>query len=620
MRVNKAFLQSIFFSLAVLAILETGFADDKEPPKMDLEKIIVTPSRFAQYYRNSSVNISVVDEKDIKSGGAEEITKVLDELPDLDIIDYGSYGATKSISMRGASAAQVVTLIDGRPLNTPRDGSTDFNQIPLDNIERIEVMRGPASSIYGANAVGGVINIITKSGKEKMFTQFETKTGSFLTETIDFAHGWKTGALDYFISTDYIQSNGFRENADYEQQNYNIKLGYDVGKDNRFTFASGYNASDAGVPGKEGEDDLNDRQEEWRNYLDLTWEVKGWEDSQMLFKLYQNHDRLEFIESLSPTLQKDTNCTKACGADLQLSRTWFDKFRTSLGASGQGNKLNSSTSGNHKYNFKAAYGEAELDLWEDLAIKGGLRIDDYSNFGNRTSPSASFSWWFFDKIKAHGLAAKSFRAPTFNDLYWPKEDWGIWGGVEGNPNLKPERATSGEIGLGAFLFNAAEADVTYFHTRCKDMIAWSVDDTQWWRPSNVNTAITEGVEASLDYQATRALKLNVNYTRLSAINNATKKWLIYRPRHQCKGGIAYDLTDRLNCRLSGRYLSKRYTVEDNSSFLKDYFVADAYISYSIFKSGEITLTVNNLLDRDYQEEQGYPMPGTSFLAGAKIKF
>lgn len=595
---------------------------ENSEPVLDLEKIIVTPSRLKQYYRNSPVKVDIIEEKEVAESGASDISKVLNALPTVNVVDYGSLGATKTVHVRGVNNSQVITLIDGRPVSTPSDGVADYNQIPLNNIERIEVMKGPASNIYGANAIGGVVNVITKSGKEKMLTELNLKSGSYFTHGLDFANGWKKGNADYFISTNYIESDGYRTNSDYKQENYNLKLGYDVNKENRIVFESGYAESKAGAPGREQNEHPNDRQEQWNDYFGLSWEGSCWKNSNILFKVYRNKDRLEFIQ---PPVPKTANLTKVYGVAIQLSQMWFNKVRTSIGLDGQENMLNSSASAKHKYNFKAAYGEAELKLFDDLTIKGGARIDDYSNFGNRTSPSASFAWWLFDKIKIHGLVAKSFRAPTFNDLYWPKEDWDALygpgsGGVEGNPNLKPETAVSREIGVGTSLFGKIEADATYFYNKFNDMIAWTMDDTFWWRPSNVNRAVIKGVEANLDFHMNKALGVNLNYTRLSATNTATHNWIIYRPRHEYKGTISYNFIDKANLYLTGRRLSKRYTTEDNSTFLKGYFVMDANCSYNITKFAQLTLTVNNVLDENYEEEEGYPMPGTSAVAGMKLKF
>lgn len=587
---------------------------------LNLEKIIVTPSKFAQYYKDTCSNVNLIEEQDISSAQPEIVTDVLDTLPSVDVMSYGSLGFTRSVKIRGLDGSKIVTLIDGRPVYSPRDGLADYNQIPVSNIERIEVMKGPASNIYGANAIGGVINIITKSGKEKMETELGVKAGSFNTRVVDFSNGWKIKKWDYFFTTNVTGSKGHRTNSDYERENYNLKLGYDLNDDNRLVFSSGYNASEVGSPGRNQDEDIDDRQEQWSNYSDLTWNGSFWNDSELLLKVYQNTDRLEFIESLSPILSKTANETKVYGSDIQLSQLWFYTFRTSIGVSGQENFLNSSSSAKHDYSFKAAYADAELQLFNDLTLKGGARVDDYSNFGSRVSPSASFCWIFFNTVKAHGLMAKSFRAPTFNDLYWPQEDYGVWGGVEGNPNLTPERAFSREIGISTFLFNKIETDVTYFRNKIKDMIDWTMDDTFWWRPTNVSTAVIQGVEANFNSQLTKALKLDFNYTRLSAVDSSSQKWIIYRPRHEYKGRFSYNFRDKMGLYLTGRYLTKRYVTTDNRRFLKGYFVTDAAASYQLNKFTEITLNVTNLLDRDHEEVEGYPVPGTAIYLGTRIKF
>ncbi|MCM8781625.1 MAG: TonB-dependent receptor [Candidatus Omnitrophica bacterium] len=591
-----------------------------EDAKLDLEKIIVTPSRYEQAYRSSCANINVIDAEEIVNSGTSEVSKVLDILPSLDVLDYGYFCATKLVHIRGTSSNNAITLVNGRLVNTPRDGVADLNYIPLNNIERIEVLKGPASAVYGANAVGGVINIITKSGKERMSTELYTKLGSFGTYDLGFSHGWKIGQFGYFISTSYIESNGYRENSDSKQSSYNLKIDWDANNTNNVTFETGYTELETGAPGRNNNVDMDDREEKWMDYIDFTWAGSCWRDSKVLLKLYQHLDRLEFIETPPPTLIKDVHHTKVYGIDFQLSQVWFDLFRITFGTSAQENKLNSSTTAKHSYNFKAAYTETELALLDnDLVLKGGARIDDYSNFGNKTSPSASFSWWLLDKFKAHGLIAKSFRSPTFNDLYWPREDWGMWGGVEGNPSLMPETALSKEIGLSTLLFNNIESDITYFYTDFKDMINWTMDDAFWWRPTNVGTATISGVETNLNYQFSKSLKANINYTRLSAIDENTKKWLSYRPRHQYKGTINYN-HEKFDCYITAKYQTKRYTNAENSRFLKSYFIANANFEYAITKFTNVTLAINNIFDRDYEEEEGYPMPGTSVMAGIKIKF
>ena len=622
MKKYKAVLSLVFLCLYCLVCNFEVEAKDEERSdyyNIDLEKIVITPSKIEQGYKYSTQNISIIDEEDIEATAATEVTEILDLLPSVDILEYGSTGSTKTIHTRGASSSQVLTLIDGRPVNTPRDGVTDFNQIPLSSIERIEVLRGPASSMYGASAVGGVINIITKSGQKKMHTELLNKFGSFNTKLSSLSHGYKVKEFDYFVNYDYLASHGHRDNSDYLSHNANMKLGYELGLDNHVGLSAGYYNSEAGTPGLLSNADLDDRQENFKKYIDLTYNGKMFEGQDIVLKLFQNSDRLEFIETFDP-LDKDTHYTKVYGLDTQLSQTFFDIFRTALGCSYQEHNLNSSTSSKHTYNVRAFNFESEVDIFDDSTLKFGARWDDYSNFGDRISPSASFNFWLFDTIKAHALAAKSFRAPTFNDLYWPREDWGVWGGVEGSSSLGPEKAESCEFGISGYFLKKVKTDITLFKTNFEDMIEWTVDNAWWWRPQNTSSAAIKGLELETEVALKDHLKANFNYTYLESKNKNTKKWLIYRPRHLYKLRLAFSPSPKYELGTSAIYKTKRFANAANTSILDHYFVVNSNLSYKINDYAKVLLEAKNIFDKYYEEERDYSMPGRAFYAGIKLDF
>lgn len=598
--------------------------EESETDKLGLSTIVVTASKIKQINKNVPVNISVITSKDIEESGATEIVELLDMLPSVDIIEYGSFGSTRSVHTRGAPNTQVLTLVNGRPVNTPRDGVTDFNQISLSNIERIEVMRGPAATMYGANAVGGVINIITKTGTDKMQTEIVNKYGSFLTKLATISNGYKLNNFDYFISYDYLTSEGHRDQAFYRSHNPNVNLGYNLNEDNHISLSSGYYRSKVGTPGKTTNPDLDDRQATKNKFIDLTWNGKILQNQDVLLKLYHNIDRLEFTEAYNPdTLTNDeikAHQAKIYGLDGQFSQIWFNVFRTTYGWNFQLHKLNSTTSYKHKYNLKGLYFETETDLFDSIICKFGARWDDYSNFGDRISPSASFAVWLFDKIKFHGMIGKSFRAPTFNDLYWPKEDYGIYGGVEGNPNLKPEQAISYELGISGYLFNIIKTDITTFITESKDLIEWTEDSSLWWRPTNIGSAKIKGIELESMYNILDNLRLILNYTYLDAKNKDIDKWLSYRPRSYYKLTLTYLPTTKLTLNFSGKYKTKRFTNTDNTIAISPYFTMDVDIKYKVTDYLELLANGTNILDRRFEEEQYYSMPGRSFMAGFRLKF
>ncbi|MBU4311805.1 MAG: TonB-dependent receptor [Candidatus Omnitrophica bacterium] len=607
-----------WLTLFILPSTVSAKEEDSARYAIDLERIVVTPSKVEQKYKYSTQNTSIITERDIESSAATEITEVLDLLPSVDILEYGSAGSTRSVHTRGASSSQVLTLIDGRPINTPRDGVTDFNSIPLSNIERIEVLRGPASSMYGAGAVGGVVNIITKSGKDKMHTEVLNKFGSFNTKLSSLTHGYKIKDFDYFLSYDYLASHGHRDNADYLSNNVNTKLGYEFDADNRIALSTGYYNSETGAPGLLSNIDLDDQQENFKKYIDMTYDGKLFEED-IALKFFHNFDRLEFIETFEP-MDKDTHQTKVYGADAQISRVFFDVFRTSVGAGYQEHRLNSSTSSKHTYNLKAFYFESELDFFDKGSMKFGTRWDDYSNFGDKMSPSASFNFWLSDEVKIHGLAAKSFRAPTFNDLYWPREDWGIWGGVEGRSTLGPEKAFSYEAGVSGYLFEKFKSDVTFFRTNFDNLIIWTADNSWWWRPENFDSATIKGMEVETELALKEHLKANFNYTYLESKNKSTDKWLIYRPRHLYKLKLAYSPVPKYELGMSAIYKTKRFANTANTSALDYCFVVNSNLSYKMDDGTQFMFEAKNMFDEDYQEERDYSMPGRAFYGGVKITF
>lgn len=606
----------------ILCLSLSAIADEEKPAtkeKVDLGKVVVTASNINQLYKYVPNNISIITSEDLESQSVNEVTEALNKLPALDVIEYGSLGSNRSVHVRGASSSQVLTMIDGRPVNTPRDGQTDFNQISLSNIDRIEVLRGPASNIYGSGAIGGVINVITKKGKEKMQTEALFKQGSFATSMESFSNSWKIKNFDYFLSYDYANSHGHRENAGYFSHNINSKIGYDITDNDRIDFSSGYFKSKIGNPGPVDWQDLSDKTHNYNNFFDFTYNGKVMDKVDILLKFYNNKDRMEFIETPEPIV-KDTHLTRVYGFNSQASVKIFEFFRNSFGFDYIGNYLDSTTSAKHKYNLKAAYFESQLDLLDIADIKMGARWDDYSNFGDRISPSGSMNIWILDKIKIHGLAAKSFRAPTFNDLYWPRRDYGWGWGEEGNPNLGPEKAFSFEGGIATYFLESLKTDVTFFKTRYVNLIEWISTNGTWWTVENVGSALIEGIEFEIDYTPFDKLKINSNYTYLQAEDLVAHNDLIYRPKHLFKFKINYQPFKVFEVNTDCLYKDYVYTNKPNTTKLSPYFIMNMNFVYKLNKFSQLLFEAKNIFDRSYQEEQGYSMPGRSFYGGVRLNF
>jgi len=228
-------------------------------------------------------------------------------------------------------------------------------------------------------------------------------------------------------------------------------------------------------------------------------------------------------------------------------------------------------------------------------------------------------WWPSDYLKFHGLFGRSFRAPTFNDLYWPREDWGIFGGVEGNVNIGPESATSYEIGSSLYLFESIFADVTYFRNEYDDLINWSRDNAGWYRPENTSSALTEGVDVNLDTVLLDRIKANLNYTFLTPKNTGTGNLLEYRSRHKAKAMLNFEIMEGFDITWDGKYISKRFTNATNTKHLGGYFVGNCNLRKKINDNADLLFSVDNMFDEEFEETEDYPMPKLTVMAGVKLK-
>jgi len=623
-------LKKIFVVTLTIVLLNQPVLFAEEKPKkdylgilklFDLGRIVVTPNKTRQPYRSASVTINTITASELEAQGVVEVTEALDMLPSTDILNYGGIGATKGLLIRGANTSQTLILVDGRPINTPRDGEANFSHIPVKNIERIEVLRGPASSIYGSSAVGGVINIITKSGTEEPKGEVSLKYGSYHTNVFDLTHGGKINQVDYFVTFNETKTKGHREHSFHEALGGSAKIGYSFDSGNRLWLNVGTHYSDTGTPGTITNPDWDDEQDCVTNYLDLTWDAQLRENTHLMVKAYQNFDRLEFIQDPSH-VNDDVHQTKQRAVEMQVTQGIMDIYKVTVGVVGQSNRLNSTASAKHRSDVAAVYLENEFALSDKLSVKGGARWDRYSNFGEKISPQLSAHYFPIDSLKIHGRYGRSFRAPTFNDLYWRDNVWQM----EGNENLSPESAESYELGVTSTIFDFGAVNCNYFINKFDDLIIWNMDNTFWWRPENLNKARTEGIEIDTAFFITDNAQLELNYTFLRAKDGETGNWLAYRPRHQFKTTLSLDAPKDFNVRLSGRFTSKRYTDSTNNEsfyrnvFISEAFVMDADISKKLKDNLTWALNIDNLFDETYEEQEDYPMPGTSVYTSVTAEF
>jgi len=603
----------IFLILSVLG-LKNIWAESNE---INLSKIVVTPSRIEEQQGSTPAKVDVITMKEIYSSTSSDLTAPLTGLAGVNISDYGELGSAKSVRMRGSTAAQVLVMIDGRPINSPRDGKVDLSTVSLDNIEKVEVVHGPGSSLYGSSAMGGTVNILTKNPpKDGQKTEFFSSFGTFRTYNERLSHGARIGDFGYLLNTGYQYSNGYRKNSEFDSRDLNTKLEYALNSENSLDFNTGVFKSKKGTPGSTIYPDFDDKQNNLKNFQDLNWDFKPDESLAFSAKTYNNYDRLEYID---PTSGNDTHTTDSRGLNTQISKKFTDIFQGTYGFNYVTNLNNSTASGKYKYIVRAEYMENHLELLEKLKLNLGTRVDDYSNFGTQTNPSLGAVYSLNGKNSIRGSIARSFRAPTFNDLYWPYRDYGIYGIYYGNPNLKPEKGITKEIGIDTRLYDKLAIALTYFRNDFTNLINWTPEGIIY-SPKNVDKARMDGVEWENKLKLLQDFEFDLNYTFLRALDKNTHKDLTYQPRNKVDAAFKYHDINGFTCELTGQFTGRRFKDAENTDAVKKFYIFGLNLSQKINNNFTGFIWFKNVLNRKYEIIKDYPAPGFSTAAGIKAVF
>jgi outer membrane receptor for ferrienterochelin and colicins len=281
---KRIFKKLIGFTVGMLFLALPQMGESEEKQIFDLGEIVITATKTPHLLSSVPGSVTVISEADIESINPQDAGDLLENIAGIKMERYGGIGQTAGIHMRGLYATEVLVLVDGRPINSPSLGSADLSWIPIDNIEQIEVVRGPNSALFGANAVGGVINIITKRPPEKFSTTLLSSYGSWNTFTEGIETGGRYGDLGFLITGNYKNSNGPRDNSDYESKSLSAKLEYKI-CDSQIIFSTEYYRDRVGLPGVRPAEDPGNR---YQSQL-----VLGNDDVSSLFD-YERKERYSF--------------------------------------------------------------------------------------------------------------------------------------------------------------------------------------------------------------------------------------------------------------------------------------------------------------------------------------
>lgn len=593
---------------------------------IELEPIVITPYKVAV---SSSINPSstdVLDVEKLNKKGVFGLTKSLSELSSVAHATTGGLGGVTGVSIRGANPHHTQVLIDDIKLYDPIVTSAYFyayNYMSLDNLQRIEVSKGPFSPLYGSDSIGGTIQLITKKGEGKPKFSYTQEFGSYQTAREKLSSDGQVGKLAYsvsisradvnmFYSTRYKEGND--ETDPYQNLNSSVRLDYSL-TDNTtiglladYTYAKYEYDGDSGWPLYMPADDDD-------NYAYFYQGVGAIKFDQQLTDSFSHKARLGYTRTYRKNWESRGNDSWYNGKTYQAKWqgnyqpcSWdqivfgFDYLRE-LGESRFFSTFWNAASPKTIANTKGYYIENILTPIENLFIAGAYRIEDHSIYNRHNTFSVSGSYLIEQtntKIKAS--YGEGFKAPSLFQLFDT-----FWG----NRNLNPEESESYEAGFEQELFDSFRFGSTFFHTRMSNLIDWTPTGYV-----NSGAARMQGIESFIEYMFNENTSLKVSHTHMEAERLFDKMRLLRRPNNKVVCQFKTTL-DKLSIFADISYVGNRV---DTTTILKPYVLANAAFNYQANDNVEVFLRFENILNERYELVDSYQTPKFSWYLGAKITF
>jgi len=619
-------------TLAALFICPSLFLRAQTPEKIGpLPEVVITATKTETERWRTASSVTVIDRKKIDEQQLKLLPDALRQVPGLVIADRGTPGSVTGLFLRGTNSDQTLVVIDGRPVPANLAGLYNIETMGLDNVERIEVLRGPAASLYGGRTLGGVINIITRSGKglEKPETALSWEGGSFGHSREDLSTRGAAGIFDWSLELSRQDAQGYRINSQFQLSNAGARFGVQLADTLRFDLDLRYYNADVGVPGANvgfGANDPNDHvlTEFWSLSPRLVLETT---DRWTQTLTYQNGNFRQASTNFTPGFGLNNRITSrnhfleyqsvvkaadwwtiTAGASLQ--DIGYSRFNDD--APGLFNPAGDAYDVDQAETNWALYLQSQAEILPGWNLNFGLRHDEYSDFADAFTYRVGSSWrmpWTQTILHANYGTAFAPASPQNREA-----------ALFGNPAfLEPERSRGFEIGLEQpFAGNKGSISLTGFRNSISNLIVF----TPPFGPlSQINKARTEGLEAVLSWQPSSRYGFSAQYTYLEADNVTAGTRLVRRPRHLLSGDAWVRPIPKLRLGIGALH-----TIDREDGFgaaqrdVEDYLRLRLTASYEVCDNFEVFARVENLLGERYEEVLGFPAMRTGAYAGFRLRF
>jgi vitamin B12 transporter len=571
------------------------------------EAVVVTATRVEQPLSDVIGAVSVITRKDIERRAVQSTQDLLRGETGLSVTNAGGLGKLSNVFLRGADAEQVLVLVDGVRVGSATSGTTPFEYIPVDQIERIEIIRGPRSSLYGSDAIGGVIQIFTR---RSVGPSFNVGAGSHETRSASAAFGGASEHAWFSVSGNHLASDGYNScagapfppgggcftnepDADgYENTSGTLRAGYRWNAaelEATALYATGTTEYDGTFA---NETDFRERVMTLRGRVDP---MEHWSLSVLAGRSEDNQDNLldDPTTSDSEVLASEFD-TERRHASVQSDLSLSNAHTLSIGVDYFDDRIASTTAFDARSRDNVgtfAQYQAQLGAHRLLAA---ARYDDNEQFGGYETGSLGWKWRLDEAWSLTATWGTAFGAPTFNDLYFPGFS---------NPNLDPETSRSYELGVG-WTSSPVTVALTAFERDVDDLIVY---DASIFAPNNLNSARIRGLEADVD-TSLGAWTMSLGFAALDPRNRTSgadfDNYLPRRPRHSghFEIGRAFGAFDgRVRVTAEG----SRYDDVANTNRLGSYAIVDLVLDYALTPRWSVQGKLANALDREYRTVRLY---------------
>ena len=632
--------------LAALLAGSPALAADPEAASHTTSPIVVTATRLATPAREIASSMSVITSEEIEHRQYPTLVEALTTVPGLSVVRQGGLGRQTTVFIRGAEGNHTLVLIDGVEMNDPggTDGAFDFADLPTDQIERVEVLRGPQGTLYGSDSIGGVINIITKRGAGEPRLDIATEAGSFKTHKGTGRFSGGDDLLSYSLSVVRIESSGDTltpdrargataddEADEYRNVMFSGRVGltpvdnldidligrwFDVDKDNDNSPEDPNSTSD--------NEEMFFRAETRLSLFDGLVE-------QRLGGGYTKYDRFNLNEPDAVSAAGSVSSTDG----IKLKFDWqgdlylTDDYIFSLGIETEEEKMKadslftsgftSSTSAEARTN--AAFVQAKLGYDDRLFGTLGARLDDHELAGSKVTYRATAAYLLPETgTKLSATLGTGFKAPALFELFASSSFFGFII-FNGNPNLEPEESIGWDVGIEQSLFDERLSfGATYFQNDIESLIVSSDDFTT---VVNLDESETYGVESFVAYRVTDSLTGRLDYTFLRADDAGENEELLRRPKH--RGSLRLDYTPFADLWLTSEMVhTGRMADIDGGDFSRidasAFTITNVAASYALDETWRITGRIDNLFDQSFENPDRIKRPGIAGYLGLAVNY